>query len=185
MTFKISTRIRAALTCTFAIAVLAACSQKKDEIITYVPCPRVSILADASELTQFKSGAGRDVTDVEYHGKITEVDFSCAIDRKKDQIIAKADIWIEVEMGPAAPLSNPDFQVFLALTEAGEQIIDKSLFSLRVNFKDNARRAVARQKIKNIKFPMNGPVPVEGHDVFIGFQLTPAQVSYNRTKTVR
>ena len=62
--------------------VLSGCSVVESVISSgpEIPCPRFGILKDASEVTRFARGGGRDLTDVEYRARIQEIGGACDYD---------------------------------------------------------------------------------------------------------
>lgn len=171
---------------TAGVSILSSCSTPTNPF-EYIACPTFLVLADAQEITQFKPGSGRDVTDIQYTGRIKHVDYTCKeiTAKGKDYIDANLVISAEFEMGAAADVRNPTFQLFTALSQSNEKIIAKSYFDLRARFKDKSRRAEVKQYIKKIRVERDTTVPVEDHQLYMGFQLTPAQLGYNRTKHLR
>lgn len=159
--------------------------ENQNKIAPYIPCPRVSLLKEAVEFTQFRAGGGRDVTDVAYRGRIMDIEFECKQNEERTEITARAVVTAEFDLGPAADIKNPNFPVFLALTDSGGPIIDKTIFDMKVAFRGSGRKAVATRTIKGIRIPAKGSIPVEAHEIFFGFQISPAQVAYNRTKNAR
>lgn len=167
-----------------ALVGLGSCANP-NKIAPYVPCPRVSLLKEAVEFTEFRAGGGRDVTDVAYRGRIMDIDFKCEQNEERTEITARAVVTAEFDLGPAAEIRNPKFPIFLALTDSGGPVIDKNIFDMKVAFRGSGRKAVATRTIKGIRIPAKGSIPVEAHEIFFGFQLSPAQVAYNRTKNAR
>lgn len=160
---------------------LSACIKTRDPW-AIVPCPSVGVLADASEITRFRYGGERDVSDVAFHGEITRVNFSCVKPENREVVFVRAEIYAEFERGMAATTNRQFFNMFLAISEREDRILDKSKFTLDVTFEDGARTASAKHVIKKIRVPTGRTVPADQHTVFIGFQLSPVEVAYNRTK---
>jgi vacuolar-type H+-ATPase subunit F/Vma7 len=160
---------------------LSACVKVRDPW-ALVPCPSVGVLADASEITRFRYGGDRDISDIAFHGEITRVDFSCVKPEKRDIVFVRAEIYANFERGMAATTDRQFFNMFLAISEREDRVLDKSQFTFDVSFKDGARTASAKHVIKKIRVPTGGTIPAEQHTVFVGFQLSPVEVAYNRTK---
>jgi hypothetical protein len=147
-----------------------------------VSCPYIGVLDDASEITRFKYGGDRDVSDIEFHGEITRVEFHCTEPEGKNVVIGRAVVHTKFEKGMSATLDRQFFNLFIALSEREDRVVDKSTMTIDVEFKDGNRVVTEQTTIKNIRVPTNGDVPPELHNLYIGFQLTPAEVAYNRTK---
>lgn len=160
---------------------LTACVSTKDPY-ALVPCPYVGVLDDASEITRFKYGGGRDVSDIDFHGEISRIDFTCTKPENKNFVVGKAVVYTEFERGMSTTLDRQFFKIFLAISERDERIVDKSEMLVDVRFKEGSRKADARTVIRGIRIPTDGTVGADFHNIYVGFQLSPAEVAYNRTK---
>lgn len=145
-------------------------------------CPTVGVLADAREITRFRHGGERDVSDVTWYGEITSVEFSCVEPEGKDVVIGEAVIVASFQRGLAATSDRQFFNLFSVISEREDRIVDKSVFSVDVEFKRGQQVATATRTVRNIRVPTKGSVAPELYNVYFGFQLTPAEVAYNRTK---
>jgi hypothetical protein len=147
-----------------------------------VSCPTIGVLADASEITRFRHGGARDASDVAWHGEIATVDFTCIQPEGKGVVIADAIIVATFTRGPAATGDRQFFTLFSTLTEREDKVIDKAVFSLDVKFRDGEKTVTKTKRINSIRIPTEGEVAPELYNVYFGFQLSPAEVAYNRTK---
>ena len=91
----------------------------------------------------------------------------------------------EFATGTAASSTTVDFPIFIAVSEGEKKVIEKREQTVKVEFKKGRRIARTATVVKKIRVPLGGEVPPEYHNVVVGFQLTPAQVAYNRTKSNR
>lgn len=147
-----------------------------------VDCPTVGVLADAREITRFRHGGQRDVSDITWYGEISSVEFTCYQPEGKEVVIGEASVVATFHRGLAATGDRQFFNLFSVMSEREDRIVDKSVFSMDVRFKGGRKVATARKTIKNIRVPTKGSLAPELYNVYIGFQLTPAEVAYNRTK---
>ncbi len=145
-------------------------------------CPSVQVLGDARVLTKFKPGLGRDITDIEYEGRIAKVDYKCKENPSRGYVETDLTIRTEFILGMAAPVRNPDFTVFVAVSEGERRVLKKTDHLVKVKFPGTGRVAREATIVRRIRVPLGGDVPVEYYNVIVGFQLSPAQVAYNRTK---
>lgn len=160
---------------------LSACVDTGDKYAV-IPCPYAGVLDDASEITRFSYGGDRDISDVEIHGEIERVDFSCRMSENKKVVIAKATVYTSFDKGLAAVSDRHFFQLFMARSTGEEKVVEKKQYTVTVDFKEGERRTEARTVIKGLRMPVEGEVSPEFQNVYFGFQLTPAEVAYNRTK---
>lgn len=150
-----------------------------------VSCPTLGVLAEASEITRFRHGGERDISDMTWHGEIESVDFTCVQPEGKDVVIAEAQIVAKFTRGLAATSDRQFFNLFTVLSERQDKIVDKSIFPMDVKFKSGQRSVTVTETIKGIRVPTKGNVAPELYNVYFGFQLSPAEVAYNRTKERR
>lgn len=145
-------------------------------------CPSVQVLGDARVLTKFKPGLGRDITDIEYEGRIAKVDFTCKENSAKGYVEINLTVRTEFILGMAAPVRNPEFPFFVAVSEGERRVLNKTDHVVKARFEGTSRVAREATNVRRIRVPLGGDVPVEYYNVIAGFQLSPAQVAYNRTK---
>lgn len=150
-------------------------------------CPRISVLGDADTLTRFAAGPGRDLTDVDFELQVVDIQFGCAFveDVNDNPILAVAVAPVfEADRGPANADREARFQYFVAIADPGQRILNKRVFDMRVEFPGNRSRVTVS--------PMDPPVSVDipprpglsgpDYHVFIGLQLTPDELGYNRRR---
>lgn len=167
------------------VAVMAITGCVKPDPYALVACPTVGVLAEASEITRFRHGGERDISDMTWHGEISSVDFTCDQPEGKNVVTADAVIVATFTRGLAATSDRQFFTMFSALSERQDRIVDKSTFSMDVKLKSGQQSVTITEKVKGIRVPTNGSVAPELYNVYFGFQLSPAEVAYNRTKERR
>lgn len=166
----------------FGVVLLAIAGCTVPDRYSAVSCPTVGVLADAREITRFRHGGERDVSDITWYGEITSVEFSCVQPEDKDVVIGEAVIVASFRRGLAATSDRQFFNLFSVLSEREDKIVDKSIFSMDVRFKRGQQVVTAKKRIRNIRVPTKGAIAPELYNVYFGFQLSPAEVAFNRTK---
>jgi hypothetical protein len=137
-----------------------------------VPCPRVAVLNELSELVRFRPGTGRDLTDVEMEAKFTGLSYGCRYDRQAVHV--EIEVEIEAARGPAMPQSKGAFQYFAAVTNPAGEIVAKETFGTEVEFKGNATRLVVSDELAQ-RIPLLDRTTATSWSVLIGLQLTDEQ----------
>ena len=165
-----------------AVVLLALAGCAKPNPYAVVPCPTVGVLSDAREITRFRHGGERDVSDMTWHGEISSVDFVCYQPEGKNVVIGEAVIVATFHQGLAATSDREFFNLFSVMSEREDRIVDKSVFSMDVQVKKGQKVATVSRTVRNIRVPTKGSVAPELYNVYFGFQLSPAEVAYNRTK---
>lgn len=184
-------RTFAKLTAIIAIAGLSGCgsiddlnpfTEKRAEAPP--PCPSVSILADAERLTVFRSGPGRDPTDVDTEVQIDDFVARCIYDVDEETGIGRIDIefslGIAAARGPANTSGVSDIPYFLAVTTLDKQLINKGVFSMLLSFEGNRYRLTAYDRPVILTIPIEPPNDGYDYRIYVGLQLTPDQLDYNR-----
>ena len=145
------------------------------------PCPRISILGDAATLTRFRPGPGRDLTDVLYEGVVTGVTGSCAYaDDGKMALSMKVSLVIEAARGPANRDGRAPFPYFVGITDSSRNVLNKQRFNVTVVFPGNRTRLVVTDNPVVLEIPMKAGQSWQDFDIFVGFQLSRAELEYNR-----
>jgi hypothetical protein len=168
------------LAITGGVLSLAGCSQGPK----FKPaCPALSLVKGAADLTRFRPGGGRDITDMIIDARITAVPAQCA---PGDPGTIKATMAVQAEVlrGPAATTRAGDVIYFVAVTE-GERILDEQNDRLHVVFPPNIDRVNVRGDDLVLTLPVTKQKSAAAYQIYVGFRLTPEELEYNRTRTSR
>jgi hypothetical protein len=162
-----------------AALLLSACSVLGEK--TVYRCPAVSILQDAQKITRFKSGAGRDITDIRFQAEIVNFTGACEYDEDDDKWEAEIELLIQiaVKRGPANKDGKIDFRYFAAIPEFQSQERGKSIFSVAGQFEGNRTRLIYQDEL-SMRIPVAKPTDGQGLAIVLGFQLSPNELTYNR-----
>ena len=152
-----------------------------------LPCPRVSILADAAAITRFKEGGGRDLIDVDFKGEIIGFKGSCGYDIDEDTgsgtMSMDLAVAMDLERGPANRNREIGFEYFISVTDSSKKVLNKKIFDVKVTFPGN--QTVLKWS-EDPDDPIILTIPLKdgkrGQDfiIFVGFQLSPEEYQYNR-----
>jgi hypothetical protein len=167
------------LTAFLALAlVLSSCSWfRRDEVAR--GCPRLGIVADAADLTRYREGPGRDITDQLFTAKITDVSGTCRFDKASANVDMRVSL--VAERG-AAVMNEPaaDLEYFVAVTGPQDQILAKENFRTRIDFAGRNRSGVAEELAQRI--PLPGGSDPASYAVLVGFQLNADELADNRRR---
>ena len=141
------------------------------------PCPTLTLLTDAGDLTRF-AGAGRDVTDLALAARITAIGAKCARDGKS-AVKATVNIVADVARGPSFTGRAVDIPYFIAITEAG-RIVDKRSFTAHIDFPANVSRVPFFGPEIDLYVAVSPEKNASVYKIFVGFSLTADEVAYNR-----
>jgi hypothetical protein len=147
-------------------------------------CPAVSILADASSVTKFRAGPGRDLIDEISRGEITAVVTGCSyeVDSKTGgrSVVMDLALVIAAERGPANRDRRARFDYFVSVMDPARTVLNKKTFTIQPGLPGN----LTRVKIKDAPVSLRIPVPQgrQGTDfrIYVGFQLSRQELEYNQ-----
>jgi hypothetical protein len=169
--------------CLLAVPLLALAGCGGGTEDAFAPaCPTVTILRDAADLTRYR-GAGRDLTDTVLGGRITGIKGDCKRDGA-DTVVTTVQVGIELARGPAAPGRQAELAYFVAVLD-GERILDKQVFPLRAEFPANGDRLRFNGDDVELRLKVRQDKTAAAYHIQVGFQLTPAELEFNRQRAGR
>ena len=146
-------------------------------------CPQVGILEDGADLTRFRAG-GSDLTDMVVDGRITGLsNAKCSLD-DLTHLRTVLSVDLEVARGPAATSRQAPVTYFVAVSK-GDAILDKKDYTLNVAFPSNTDRLRLTGQQIDLVLPVANVNAGSAYRITIGFQLTPAQLAFNRRRGPR
>lgn len=161
--------------------VLAGCSSKTAPL----PCPRASILSEASHIVSFRDGGGRDLTDIKLEGDITSIDSSCKYIQSNTMIDMTVTVNIGVSRGPALAVGQADKVTYFVtvIDRLNQQVLNKATFDLPVKFPSGRTRlATGDNEQIGQRIPVKQGRTGADYEVIVGFQLTPEALDFNRKR---
>lgn len=157
---------------------LSSCGMFEKDLPQY-PCPKVLILRDAGHLVRFKPGPGRDITDIQFEAALANFKGTCKY--VKGGVNIDLQIMIGVERGAAGKSSDVDFDYFVALPDYRPSPEGKKILPVHGQFQDNLTRLTYQDEV-NMFLPLKNNATGPNHEVVLGFQLTPDELKYNRSR---
>ena len=147
-----------------------------------LPCPNFLLLGHAEDMTRFRAGSGRDITDVDFRAKI--VNFRGTCEHTRSEVEAEFFVEIAVQRGPANRSREASFEYFVAIPRFHPAPAGKKTLAVKVTFEENQTRLFYRDEIA-IKIPLQSGESGVNYDVYLGFQLDADQLEYNRRRRAR
>lgn len=163
---------------------VAACGVfEKDQVYA---CPAVFILQDAQNLTRFKPGPGRDITDIQFEAEIFNFRGACDYDEDDDlwEVDVELLVQISVERGPANRGRDIDFVYFVVLPDFEGKPGGKRIFPVKGQFEEGRTRLVYQDDVE-LNIPLKNPNDGGRTEIVFGFQLTPDELKFNRARRQR
>lgn len=148
------------------------------------PCPSVSILGNAERITQFRAGPGRDLTDITVEARIDDFIARCIYDVDKDtgigQVYVELSLGITAARGAANDKGFAEIPYFVTVTNLNKKVLSKNTFAITTVFEGNRYRLTAYDEPVILSTPISPPQTGRDYLIYVGFQLTPDQLEYNR-----
>lgn len=160
-----------------AVLLTGACSSNKKDAKAAEVCPKVGVLADASQLVEF-SGAPGDVGGVVYRANIVNAAVQC--DYSRHRVDLNLTLQFRAARGPASLGLAYQLGYFVAVTDPSENILAKEVFKVPVLFNSAENVTVLREKVEQIRIPLKNKEAGMAYQILVGFDLTADQVIYNR-----
>lgn len=167
------------------LVLVAACSGDDGEDLA--PCPVAKVMGEPSELTRFAEGPGRDPTDIMFEASFRRVVGECSYDSDGGTIDVELTVLFDVLRGPANRLGDASFRYFVAVAERGEDIgtqpfvHGRKAFSITVPFAPT-QKGVRYTDVLEITIPRPDARDVRSYVLYLGFELTPEELAYNKRK---
>jgi hypothetical protein len=173
----------------FAPMLLGGCSwfdeSNKDKALAAIvaaapkPCPTVGVLDGADRITIF-NGQGHDITDVIVKAEVSKALTRCEYDTDAHTISVDVAFNGVAEMGPAATARNMNLKGFLAITRTDGKKVSKQIYDIPITFDEGTRQVRFVKSIEGTVVPYGGTVNGSIYEFLLGFQVTRAQLDYNR-----
>ena len=185
---------RAGIFASFAAALLLAGCTGKDAD-PGVACPDTGILQDAGEITVFGDAKGHALENVVASARMANYGGGCAWRDGYVEFVLNIDFQA-VQGAEGKKLKRHDFPYFIAILSPDEQVLQRQGFSTTVPFDNNRQGAAAvdasrttavylggagqMREEHHLRLPVESRASAPAHKVVIGFELTPAQLDFNR-----
>ena len=140
------------------------------------PCPKVFLANEISTLTRFRPGGGRDITDVAFQVDLAGYSGSCKYEKTK--LTVTLDVNFAVARGPAGG-PTADFEYFVAIPKLYPSDAAKREFDVAFRFPQNAGRGQFQDEVE-IDVPLASRNTGPSNEIYVGLQLTPEELEYNR-----
>jgi len=159
-----------------ALVLLSACNR------TPPACPRATILGDSASITKFRDETGRDLTDVTAQAEIVDVAVECNYDRTGVDVAMQ--VAIAATRGPADRTRVADFEYYVAIADSQRNILAKEVFRVRFQFPQTQSRVGQVEELAP-RIPLKDRAEGVSYQIVVGFQLTPEELEWNRTRRPR
>ncbi len=91
---------------------------------------------------------------------------------------------LDLTRGPASRSASEDVAYFVSVSK-GQTILDKKVYRLTASFPGNSDRARLTTDEVDLVLPVDDKTQGDAYSILVGFQLTPAELDFNRRRGPR
>jgi len=142
------------------------------------PCPRISVVEDASKLIRFTNG-GHDANAIESTAEITRYRGTCFYDKDEKTMQVSVTVGFDAFAGPAFVPGPHRVDYFVAIP-AFNGPEGKKIFPLKLDIPQDPKGKHIDDGDVTISFPVKDIKKLEAYEIFVGFQLSPEELDFNR-----
>ncbi|MHC8510344.1 MAG: hypothetical protein ACYYKD_13330 [Rhodospirillales bacterium] len=154
----------------------------------YIPsCPKVRLLTHHDTLTLFTAGPGRDLTDVRFEVDLNGYKLACGHDIDDETLAGELAVELNavliVDRGPADKSRKIAVPYVVTLRDADDgTLLQKNRFFAAIEFEGNQRRKRMLDETVEMTIPLFPGRTGRDFVIYIGLQLKPEHVEFNRSK---
>ena len=167
----------------FCLLTAACAISKNDQVYS---CPGVFILQDAQNLTRFKPGLGRDITDIQFEAEISNFRGQCGYDDDDGKWTVDVELLVQISVERVVANSQSDisFEYFVVLPNFDGELSNKQIFPVKGNFEEGRTRLVYEDNVV-LRIPLQKPNEGARIEIVLGIQLSPNELNFNRARQRR
>ena len=138
----------------------------------------ISVVPEASQITKFLIGAEGDPNSITFQARFGKVELVCYYEKGEVQV--EIGVEFHTQRGPANRSLSSDFEYFVAMSGPEQEIFDKRRFLSGIEFAKWDKKLTVEEPLQQI-IPLQPGESGADFRIFIGFQLTPEELQYNRS----
>ena len=144
-------------------------------------CPVAGALEDAMELTRFRAESDKTPTDLDFAAQFARIGRTCYFDDSEAQI--DIALGIEVRRGPANTTAEAPLNYFVAVLDPADNVVLRQPFRTLVKFQNRDTRVAFVEQF-GVLIDL-GKFRPSDFRVYVGFEMTPDELAYNRQRIGR
>ena len=145
-------------------------------------CPVPAILADTQSVTVFRPGTTPDLANELYTVSLINSTNDCTYNTKEGVVDASLELTFRATRAPTRDAATYSVPYFVAVNE-GPKIYTKRLYNLKFTFAPGASTATIVQAPADVQIKISGGKLPWNYQQLSGFQMTAAQIDYNKTRS--
>jgi hypothetical protein len=135
-------------------------------------------MPDLQAVVRFKPGPGRADADVAYGVRLLAVPMTCHFEQKDKSLDIAGKLGISA-IRTDTLTKDAQVDYFVAIVNRSNTIIGKRDFTLDLKWSGNKERVEVTDEL-HLVIPLTAATTGADYAILLGFQLTPAELEYNR-----
>jgi len=140
-------------------------------------CPKVGVISDLDRVPKIEVAASQSKSNILFSSKIQRLRIKCTTNTDGITISIVFDLFSKLSRYDI-PI-DVDLRYLIATIDPNDQILAKEVYKTTVSFMDGIQTARNTQEVE-VFIPSAGKIDFRNHKVLVGFELTEAQLQYNR-----
>lgn len=142
-------------------------------------CPSTAILDGPGELVRFAPGTGGGPGDVLFRTKMKSISGLCEVDEKG--VDMELQVAMEAARGPANAKGEAQFAYFVAILDYDKTVLTRTKFPMIAKFQRQETKLDFTEGV-TVTIPMKEGAAPKDYIVYLGFEMTPEELAYNRKR---
>ena len=145
-------------------------------------CPSTGVLSDAVTVTKLRPGtqaAPPNPANIAFTAEMSQAKLDCNYNRGQNKLSVDMSFAVKATRGPAAMGPDPQLDFFVAVVDADNNIISKSVYHGKPAMAGRATN-IYTQSVDSFPVPLGMDKRPYDYEILTGFQLTPDELAYNR-----
>lgn len=142
-----------------------------------IVCPPPLTVQDASRITHFRDGAGRDPRDIAYEAALVNSGSACQLGNKTLDVTVV--MIVAVSAGPAVTPGQTRVPYFVRVIDGSGRVVQGQDFTADFKLSSASPRGESREELA-LTLPFNEVKDLTGYRIAVGLKPTQAELDYNR-----
>ncbi|MBX9945803.1 MAG: hypothetical protein K2Y40_17100 [Reyranella sp.] len=142
-----------------------------------VVCPSPLTVQDASRITHFKDGPGRDPRDIAYEAALVSTGSACSLGRSELDVTLV--MVVAVTAGPSVSAAPSRVPYFVRVIDAGGNVVQGQDFTADFRLSRANPRGESREELA-LRLPFSQLSDLGGYRIAVGLKPSPEELNYNR-----
>ena len=140
-------------------------------------CPPPLTVQDASRITHFRDGPGRDPRDIAYEAALVNAGSVCQLGKKSIDVTVA--MIISVAAGPAVTAGQTSVPYFVRVLDGSGRVVQGQDFTADFRLSSANPRGESREEL-SLSLQFNELNDLTGYRIAVGLKPSPEELNYNR-----